>query len=106
MKDGQIEVVGGARFPGAFGGLVASWPLAKTTVSDAGITVAIRGIMGWSPLSYSFAWSELRSVDSYRAWIVLHSHFGGDVAFGNMFAPAKLGAIVDEVRRHGIPIHG
>ena len=35
---------------------------------------------------------------------MLHGPVGDDVTFGNMFTPANLRVIVEEIRRRGIPV--
>ena len=98
---GPVTLVGGAKFPS---GIVVSWPLAKAVVSEAGITVSLRGRRTWSALSCSFSWNELRAVDADRTRIVLHGPFGADVTFGNVFAPSNMRLIVEEITRRGIPV--
>ena len=73
-------------------------------MSEVGITVALRAPRRLPALSNSFTWNELRSVDAGRMRIVLHGPVGDDVTFGNMFTPAKLRVIVEEIRRRGIPV--
>jgi hypothetical protein len=51
-----------------------------------------------------FTWGELRSVEVRRASIILRGPNYRDATFGNLFAPAKLKAIVDEARRRGVSI--
>lgn len=103
VPDG-FSVVGGASFPLEDGGWTYTWPLARLTVSAQGIRVTARRVLLAPPMSCTFTWAELRSVDVRWGRIALHGPNYRDVTFGNMFAPAKLKVIVEQARRRGIPI--
>lgn len=100
----EFSVVGGAVFPLEDGGTGVTWPLVRATVTDEGIRVEGRIGRKLFSMSCMFTWGELRSVEVRQASIIPHGPNYRDLTFGNMFAPAKLKAVVDEARRRGVSI--
>ena len=119
----DCKVIGGATFPGRFGGIYASWPMMVLFITDSGVLVAPRWSWvgellvwganpGWGVHHevleggrWQAAWPELVHVDigGLRGATIRFVKRDGDACDFGAPQAAKLSGVRQEIARRAVP---